>query len=73
MKALKGLTKTAGDKGAPKILSSLLLFKHLMGISVGNCLHLHRQYGLIPPLDHIVHTQSMRVPQVKKMLSLAVQ
>lgn len=65
----KGLTKNARDRGAPEILSSLLLFKHLMDISVGNCLHLHRQYGLIPPLDHMAHSQSMRLPQVKKMLS----
>lgn len=64
----EGTQKNARDRGAPKILSSLLLFKHLMDITVGNCLYLHRQYGLIPPMDHIVHTQSMRLPQVKKIL-----
>lgn len=68
MGALKGFTKNDRDKGAPKILSSLLLFKHLMDISVENCLHFCRQHGPIPHLDHIFTcTEYIYLPQVKKM------
>lgn len=68
----KGLTKNARDRETPEILSGFSLFKHLMDRSIGNCLYLHRQYGLISHLDHIAHTQNMRLPQRKKILPLAI-